>query len=168
MKTDRKLLLAVLALIGLVAWLLILTINRDKKTEAIQQAVDQLTASSKPAEQPRVINGKTPILGVDYFNGKDASDEQVQKAVESYMKAHPLKDGVNGIGISGKSAYDLAVINGFTGTIQEWLNSLSIKGDKGDTAPELQMDCQDGHFVTKYTTDLFWQVTKIKCETDDE
>ena len=33
-------------------------------------------------------------------------------------------------GIDGKSAYEIAVDNGFDGTVEEWLESL--KGDKGD------------------------------------
>ncbi len=34
----------------------------------------------------------------------------------------------------GKSAYDIAVENGFSGTYQEWLDSL--KGEVGDTGSE--------------------------------
>ena len=42
------------------------------------------------------------------------------------------KDGVNGInGANGKSAYELALDNGYTGTLEEWLNSLV--GEKGET-----------------------------------
>ncbi|MCR6616816.1 hypothetical protein LH636_17220, partial [Bacillus amyloliquefaciens] len=33
--------------------------------------------------------------------------------------------------VTGKSAYDIAVDNGFSGTVEEWLASL--KGEKGDT-----------------------------------
>ncbi|MGG0052771.1 hypothetical protein [Bacillus atrophaeus] len=32
--------------------------------------------------------------------------------------------------VTGKSAYDIAVDNGFSGTVEEWLASL--KGEKGD------------------------------------
>ncbi|WEY79913.1 hypothetical protein P5667_12340 [Bacillus velezensis] len=42
--------------------------------------------------------------------------------------------------VTGKSAYDIAVDNGFSGTLEEWLASLKgekgntgAKGDKGDT-----------------------------------
>lgn len=55
-------------------------------------------------------------------------------------------------GIQGLSAYDVAVINGFVGTEEEWL--LSLKGEKGDTmtwsgsTPQEKMeiinDLQDG------------------------
>lgn len=39
--------------------------------------------------------------------------------------------GITAQGPQGKSAYELAVDNGFKGTEQQWLSSL--KGDKGDT-----------------------------------
>ena len=43
------------------------------------------------------------------------------------------KDGAAGAtGATGKSAYELAVDNGFTGTVQEWLNSL--KGTNGTSS----------------------------------
>ncbi|MED4861354.1 collagen-like protein [Bacillus atrophaeus] len=36
--------------------------------------------------------------------------------------------------VTGKSAYDIAVDNGFSGTVEEWLASLKgEKGDKGST-----------------------------------
>ena len=45
------------------------------------------------------------------------------------------KDGVDGEkGADGKSAYDIAVEKGYTGTVEEWLASIvGAKGDKGDT-----------------------------------
>ena len=53
-------------------------------------------------------------------------------------------DGINGTnGIDGLTAYEIAVANGFTGTIEEWLGSLvgatgatGPKGDTGDTGPQ--------------------------------
>lgn len=49
-------------------------------------------------------------------------------------KGDPGNDGV--IGVDGKSAYELAVENGFVGTEGQWLASLvgapGAKGDKGD------------------------------------
>lgn len=39
--------------------------------------------------------------------------------------------------VVGKSAYEIAVDNGFEGTEQEWLDSLEgIQGEKGDTGPQ--------------------------------
>ncbi len=46
----------------------------------------------------------------------------------------------------GKSAYDLAVENGYTGTLEEWLESLKgSKGDAGDT-PTITINA-DGYWV---------------------
>jgi len=45
---------------------------------------------------------------------------------------NPLPVSIQG-GSDGKSAYDIAVENGFEGTVEEWLESLKgPKGDKGD------------------------------------
>lgn len=44
-----------------------------------------------------------------------------------------ILDNDSGDGEDGKSAYQLAIESGFTGTLQEWLQSLTgTKGDKGD------------------------------------
>lgn len=46
--------------------------------------------------------------------------------------------------IQGKSAYEIALKNGFNGTEAEWLESLKgIKGDKGDPGKDGQ-DGKDG------------------------
>lgn len=51
---------------------------------------------------------------------------------------------VGGLGVvygkDGKSAYEIAVKNGFEGTEEEWLASL--KGDKGDTGPQGEQGIQ--------------------------
>lgn len=55
------------------------------------------------------------------------TDEQVAIAVEKYLKENPSSAQ------NGKSAYEIAVENGFEGTETEWLASLKgAKGDKGD------------------------------------
>lgn len=50
------------------------------------------------------------------------------------LESAPLELGVRGD--DGKSAYELALANGYVGTEAEWLESL--KGDKGDTPPLAQ------------------------------
>lgn len=166
MKSDRKLQVAVFLLLLLVAWLLVLTIKKDSETETIKQRLNDLLTVK--TDSPKVINGTTPILGVDYFNGKNATDEQVERAVNKYIAANPPKNGTDGLGVAGPSAYDLAVLNGFTGTVEQWLESLKVKGDKGDLAPALDIDCQDGRIVKRYVNAFFWEVTKIKCEVENE
>lgn len=165
--TDWKLTIAVLILIVLVIALLFISLDRSNKVERLSKAIESIKSQS--ISIPKVTDGHTPVLGVDYFNGKNATDDQVQKAVSSYMLTHPVKSGIDGLsGTDGASAYDIAVLNGFTGNSQQWLDSLKVKGDKGDPAAELQIDCQDNHIATKYSTDTLWQPTKIKCEVDSE
>ena len=58
-------------------------------------------------------NGVDGVNGTNGIDGKDG------------------KDGADGKdGVDGKSAYELAVENGFVGTVDEWLDSL--KGESGD------------------------------------
>lgn len=75
------------------------------------------------------------------------TEEDVQRIVSEYVTAHkgelkgdkgdkgdpgaPGNDGMDGAdGTNGKSAYNIAVDNGFTGTETEWLESL--KGNTGE------------------------------------
>lgn len=77
----------------------------------------------------------------DYLeqNPSSVNTDTVTNIVSGYFTEHKneLKGdkgdtGVNGI--NGKSAYQIAVDNGFSGTESEWLASLKgEKGDKGDT-----------------------------------
>lgn len=68
------------------------------------------------------LNGKDGKNGADGRDGVDGTN------------GTNGKDGVNGK--DGKSAYEVAVSNGFVGTEQEWLASLKgqqgEKGEKGD------------------------------------
>jgi len=73
-------------------------------------------------------NGKTPELRV-------GNVESLLSTVNPYVRTRGTIDKLLlDFGIpQGKSAYEIAVANGFTGTITEWLNSLKgPKGDKGD------------------------------------
>ena len=56
------------------------------------------------------------------------TDEQVASAVEKYLKENPSSAQ------NGKSAYEIAVDNGFEGSQEEWLESL--KGDKGENGSD--------------------------------
>src|SRR5690625_598335 len=51
-----------------------------------------------------------------------------------YSKEPYFISGGGGAGQPGKSAYEIAVEQGFEGDEQAWLESL--KGDKGDTGPQ--------------------------------
>lgn len=67
------------------------------------------------------LNGK-----VSKVNGKDLSTNDFTNGYKK--KIDRMVEGSRGF-----SAYEIAVLNGFTGTEEEWLASL--KGDKGDTGP---------------------------------
>lgn len=49
----------------------------------------------------------------------------------------PLVPGATGGGVNGKSAYELAVSEGYEGTLTEWLDSLvGPKGERGERGPQ--------------------------------
>lgn len=147
MKTDRKLLTAVLLLIVLVVWLLILSINKSQtatniqhdledKIQTLQEKIEALPKVSTSSESPVTIEGKPGIDGQRGAPGLKGDTGPKGDAGTQGIPGAPGKDG--------------------------------LKGDKGDSAAELMMDCQNGHFVKKYSTDVFWQPTFIKCEVDSE
>ncbi|MDE6314020.1 MAG: hypothetical protein K2M46_10485 [Lachnospiraceae bacterium] len=61
----------------------------------------------------------------------DELEEILKKVIEEYFEAHDVTSGKD-----GKTAYEIAVEKGFTGSETEWLESLhgdkGEKGDKGD------------------------------------
>lgn len=78
-------------------------------------------------------DGYTPQKGIDYFDGADGKDGvdgndgyTPIKGVD-YFDGADGKDGTNGG--DGKSAFEIALDNGFEGTETEWLESL--KGSSG-------------------------------------
>lgn len=77
-----------------------------------------------------------------------AAKEMSKEAAEQLERVSGFHDGED-----GKSAYEIAVDNGFVGTEQEWLNSLKgadgndgakgAKGDKGDPGDDYILTDQD-------------------------
>lgn len=66
---------------------------------------------------------------IEYFSsttgsGGSVTPEAIYRAVEKYLLENPPEDGAD-----GKSAYQIAVDNGFEGSETEWLESL--KGNSG-------------------------------------
>lgn len=171
MKNDPKLLFAILLLIGLVVCLLVLSVGRSGHVDRLQQQIQKLEI--KINQLPPLRDGEpghTPILGVDYTvkDGRDGRD------ATQYPAPKDGKDGTNAVSttiikevpVPGPSAYDLAVQQGFVGTLDQWLDSLH--GTPGAPAREKIRDCQNGRWVEKYDSDAFWQQTNIKCEVSDE
>ena len=70
-------------------------------------------------------------------------------------------------GNDGKSAYELAVENGYRGTEEEWLESLKgDNGNKGDNGitPKLEIR-EDGYWYISYDGGQMW--TKLDRATGD-
>ncbi len=97
-------------------------------------------------------NGKDGVDGKDGNDGKDGATPTISISDDNYWvingvktnvkaKGEDGKDGQDGVdgndgqngadGANGKSAYELAVKNGFVGSEQDWLNSL--KGESGSS-----------------------------------
>ena len=78
-------------------------------------------------------------------------------------------DGKNGAnGTNGKSAYELAVDNGYTGTLDEWLASLSQpNGDKGadGITPQLKIG-EDNYWYVSYNNGATWESLNVKATGD--
>lgn len=80
-------------------------------------------------------------------------------AIKPFLSKEPLYVSGGGAGADGKSAYEIAVDNGFEGTEEEWLASL--KGERGETGAQGEQgppgengtDGQDGRGITDITYD---------------
>jgi len=68
-------------------------------------------------------------------------DEMTFGAVCSYLKDYISKTLAGAGALQGKSAYQIAVQNGFAGTEQQWLASL--KGSPGETESMTNQDIQN-------------------------
>lgn len=87
------------------------------------------------------IRGKDGELGQDGYDGIDGKNGLDGETGPQGIQG---KDGIQGIqgitGQTGKSAYEIAILNGFSGTEKDFLNSLKgekgLKGDKGDIGPK--------------------------------
>ena len=84
-------------------------------------------------------DGKTPVIGANgnwWIGGTDTG-----------VQASGGGSGGGQAGENGKSAYELAVENGFTGTVEEWLLSLvgpAGVGENGKSAYEVYCDSNEG------------------------
>lgn len=98
----------------------------DVYTQIIKMLEDISANGVTDAQIEKAVNDyltENPVSGVD--------EEEVTEIVAEYVEAHKAElkgaDGSN-----GKSAYEIALANGFEGTEEEWLTSL--KGKDGDSA----------------------------------
>ncbi|WP_295218394.1 hypothetical protein [Ruminococcus sp.] len=82
------------------------------------------------------------IDGKDGINGKDGADGAPGQDGIDGQNGADGHDGVNGI--DGKSAYEIAVANGFIGTESEWLESLQGKDGRDGVDGKDGTDGTDG------------------------
>lgn len=70
-------------------------------------------------------DGYTPIKNVDYFDGADGKPFTYEDFTQEQLEL--LKGAKGDIGDDGRSAYQIALDEGYVGTITEWLESLKAK-----------------------------------------
>ena len=129
--------------------------------EGLAQRVDDAIADMIRRADSGEFDGHTPVKGVDYFDGekgdkgdpftyKDFTPEQLAslKGDKGDKGDNGIdgKDGADGYtpvkdvdyfdGVNGKSAYQIAVDNGFIGTEAEWLASLRGADGKDGVQPD--------------------------------
>ena len=129
--------------------------------DGLVQKVDDAVADMIRRADSGEFDGYTPIKGVDYFDGEkgDKGDpfryEDFTAEQLASLKGDKGDKGDNGIdgkdgadghtpvkgidyfdGVNGKSAYQIAVDNGFIGTEAEWLASLHGADGKDGVQPD--------------------------------
>ncbi|WP_346709008.1 hypothetical protein [Limosilactobacillus oris] len=123
------------------------------KTSESSYAINLNIPAGKPGEQgPQGEPGKA---GAD---GKNGADGQPGRDGKNGADGQPGKDGKD-----GKSAYELAVSQGFTGDLKAWLNSL--KGEQGPAGKDGEQGPQgepgpagkDGKKRSRWTTRTSWK-----------
>ena len=111
----------------------VLSVNTDPSTGGIDYSITDLiltgTTLSIIQNGVSITEDLSSLVsaGADGKDGKDGKDGQ---------------DGQDGK--DGKSAYEIAVENGFTGTVEEWLNSLKGQDGQNGTNGRDGQDGQDG------------------------
>lgn len=104
---------------------------------------------------------ENPITGVD--------EEEVQKIVSEYIEAN--KDFLKGAdGKDGKSAYEIALANGFEGTEAEWLKSLKGKDgvSGGESANNYIKPLTDSWFIAEQSPYMLDARNDLETYWNDE
>lgn len=174
MRRDTRVFIAVLVLIVLVGVLIGVSLRRtdDERQQlkqaletvrTIQEKVDSLPTQSKPDVPAANYQGPTGPAGRNGKAGAQGANGQTGKPGAIGSQGKPGEDGAKGR--DGASAYDLAVKEGFHGSVKDWLESLKVKGD---TTPSLKLDCIGGLLMKQYEGDSLWEPSNIRCEVVHE
>ena len=86
-------------------------------------------------ESLKGVDGKDGVNGKDGCDGRNGVDGLPGKDGKSGADGLPGRDGIDGT--DGKSAYIMAVEHGFTGTANEWLQSLKGADGKDGITPDI-------------------------------
>ena len=117
---------------------LVTALQKQVTITKVEQTTDGYVIRFSDGQTATITNGKAPVIsvkqdgGIYYWtlNGEWLTDDQ-----DNRIKAQGI-DGTN-----GKSAYDLAVEKGYSGTLDEWLASLKgSNGNDGKSAYELAVE----------------------------
>ena len=81
------------------------------------------------------VDGKDGVNGKDGCDGRNGVDGLPGKDGKNGADGLPGRDGINGS--DGKSAYIIAVEHGFSGTENEWLQSLKCADGKNGITPDM-------------------------------
>lgn len=145
----------ILAIFEIIAGYLIFT-TLTSLNERVQNSINVLEhitiptpKDGKDATMQQVTDAVNTYLAANPVrngvNGKSASDDQVQKAVNTYLSNHPIANGTNGTnGTDGKDGQN---------------------GQDGLT-PQIRCNAQDDRWEVRYTPDDNWQLLNnevVKC-----
>ena len=86
-------------------------------------------------ESLKGVDGKDGVNGKDGCDGRNGVDGLTGKDGKDGADGLPGRDGINGT--DGKSAYIIAVEHGFSGTENEWLQSLKGADGKDGITPDM-------------------------------
>ena len=86
-------------------------------------------------ESLKGVDGKDGVNGKDGCDGRNGVDGLLGKDGKDGADGLPGRDGIDGI--DGKSAYIIAVEHGFSGTENEWLQSLKGADGKDGITPDM-------------------------------
>lgn len=86
-------------------------------------------------ESLKGVDGKDGVNGKDGCDGRNGVDGLPGKDGKDGADGLPGRDGINGT--DGKSAYIIAVEHGFTGTENEWLQSLKGADGRDGITPDM-------------------------------
>lgn len=105
-------------------------------------------------------DGKTPQLGIDYFNGKDAKQLPAIQPREPDQPKEPKDPREPEAPQKAESIYEIAVRNGFIGSEEEWLHTLKPP----QLFFEIRCNIVSGKFETRLNPDdLFQPVQNSIC-----